>query len=270
MRSNVIIVGMARSGTSLTASIFARHGYFVSAEPDRELQDPDKFNPGGYWELASMVEANARLFKAVGFNRHNTWTFDEIETQQAEGIASVHPHQEDIDLANIYEANQPWVWKDPRFCYTLGYWWPLVSQENTKILLVTRNSRDIWRSFRRNKWSTDVLEDKSSFIRRIEDHIAFARQTIRRLDIPCLEIDYGDYANKPEELAAEISDVFGLDLSPDDLGYKKQLNNATTRGIITSAIEKLAALLPKPARKLLKKAIPDFIARKLFPTISKS
>ena len=47
MPKNVIIVGMARSGTSLTASMFAKQGYFVADDPDSELEGPNKFNQIG-------------------------------------------------------------------------------------------------------------------------------------------------------------------------------------------------------------------------------
>jgi hypothetical protein len=34
---NVLVLGMARSGTSMTASIFARHGHFVTEDTERNL-----------------------------------------------------------------------------------------------------------------------------------------------------------------------------------------------------------------------------------------
>jgi hypothetical protein len=159
MKNNVIVVGMARSGTSLAASIFAKQGYFVSAEPDKELPAADKFNPGGYWELETLVESNAGLLKAVGFDSHNTWTSDEIKIDQAEAIASLGPRQEDIDLVRYFETKQPWMWKDPRFCYTLAYWWPLLNPDTTKVLLVTRRTQDIWRSFVRTGWRAEASNE---------------------------------------------------------------------------------------------------------------
>ncbi len=98
MPKNVIIVGMARSGTSLTASIFANHGYFVAGDPDSELQDANINNPGGYWELNRLKDANAEIFQAVGFAHHNTWTSDEISPDQAEGIYALQQLNEHKDI----------------------------------------------------------------------------------------------------------------------------------------------------------------------------
>ena len=270
MQSNVIVVGMARSGTSLTASIFAKQGYFVSEEPDKELKGPDKFNPSGYWELENLVEANASLLRTAGFNGHNTWTSEEITSDQAEAIGSISPRQEDIDFVQFFESKQPWVWKDPRFCYTLIYWWPLLNPETTKVLLVTRSPQDIWRSFQRTKWRADTAENKMDFMRRIGDHVRFARNTLARLGISFLEVDYSDYANNPKDTAEKLSVYFGMELSADDLGYRDQYNNATPRGFIENIARKVAALFPESIRRFIKQLIPAFIARKIFPTMSKS
>ena len=66
MPNNVIIVGIARSGTSLTASIFAKHGDFVAADRNTEFQDTSSHNPGRYWELIRLKDANAEVFQTVG------------------------------------------------------------------------------------------------------------------------------------------------------------------------------------------------------------
>ena len=65
MPKNVIIVGMARSGTSLTASIFAKKGYFVADDPDKQLQAGNRHNPGGFWELDDLVEAIGLPFEKL-------------------------------------------------------------------------------------------------------------------------------------------------------------------------------------------------------------
>ena len=86
MPKNVLVVGMARSGTSLTASIFVKKGYFVAEDPENQLQAAGPHNPGGYWELEDVKEANVEVLKAVGFQHHNTWVAEEIRPEQAEDI----------------------------------------------------------------------------------------------------------------------------------------------------------------------------------------
>ena len=39
---NTIVIGMPRSGTSMTAAIFARQGYFLAEDTDEELRPGDE------------------------------------------------------------------------------------------------------------------------------------------------------------------------------------------------------------------------------------
>jgi len=69
---NAIVLGMPRSGTSMTAAIFARQGYFLAADTNEELRPGDEHNPAGYFEASGLVERNAHLFRRVGYTAHNS------------------------------------------------------------------------------------------------------------------------------------------------------------------------------------------------------
>jgi hypothetical protein len=261
MPRNVIVVGMARSGTSLTASIFVKKGYFVADDYEDQLQAANRFNRNGYWELEELKEADASILEAVGFQHHNTWTKEAIEPRSAEAIFDLEHRAEHLELVNRYAEKQPWIWKDPRFCYTLAYWWPLMDPETTGVLLVTRNPSEIWRSFVRAKWGNATSDGKAAFVRRVEDHIEFARATIRRFDIPHIEVDYGDYAVEPKATAEKIGSFFGIDLEPGDLGYESKYNSSAPRGYIGYVSERVGRMLPSGVRRSLKNALPKFLHR---------
>ena len=161
MARNIIILGMARSGTSLAASIFGKKGYYVASSEKNELQKADLFNPSGYWEASSLMAENKKVLKSVGFTRDNTWFFEPISEQQALAIRKLAPLPGHLDFISRYNNNSPWLWKDPRLCYTLAYWWPLLDHETTRVLLVTRNNKEIIQSFNRIKsdWSTTIPMD---------------------------------------------------------------------------------------------------------------
>jgi len=266
MAKNAIIVGMARSGTSLTASIFAKQGYFVSSDPKAELQDGNKFNPGGFWEPTSLIESNVEVLKAVGFSCHNTWTSDEILPEQAKSIRDRTPAKSHIDLFNSYEQQSPWMWKDPRFCYTLGYWWQMVDPNTTGVLLLTRDPEEIYRSFMRVKWRNDLFADKHDFVRRIQNHIQSARECIDQLQIPHIEVDYSDYSRRPAETADIIGNFFDTKLTAEDLGYEEKFNHSSSRGRLEYYAEKTIAMFPESSRRLLKKYTPGFLQRLLAPS----
>ena len=241
MKKNVLIVGMARSGTSMTAAIFSRCGYFVAENEENQLQKADKFNPSGYWEAEKLLKANKEILSAVGFEYDNTWFHKQITEKQVSSIDHLTTMQEHSKLISQYNDNQPWVWKDPRLCYTLGYWWPLMDQENTCVLLLKRDSNEIFQSFLRVKssWHTTIPFSKNEVFSRIEAHISSAENTLKKYNIPYLTIDYSDYKENPKGVAKKLNQYFSTSLSEHDIGYKKSADHSSIIGRISLLPEKL-------------------------------
>jgi hypothetical protein len=257
---------MPRSGTSFTASIFARQGYFAAEEGTNELRSGDEFNPGGYFESETVVEANVQILGRTGFPHHNTWLYESISEKQATAIDKLDRLERDRRLVDSFGSREPWIWKDPRLCYTLSYWWPLVDPEKTCVLVTRRDSADIWNSFVRLGWRQDTPENKSDVYRRIENHLATARASIKRYDIPHVEIPYEDYRRDPTEVARLLSETFGFAIEAHELGFRKAYDHSGLRGSIEQNLEKLAGVFPAQARSFAKKVLPAGFMRLLFPS----
>ncbi|MDH3621650.1 MAG: sulfotransferase [Gammaproteobacteria bacterium] len=265
MPRNIIVVGTPRSGTSLAASIFARLGHFVADDEAAQLRDPDHFNPGGYWEAEPLIEANVSLFRRVGFEHHNTWIFDPINPEQAGRISSLPPADEDRDLVARFEAHRPWVWKDPRLCYTLGYWWPLVDQDNTAVLFVRRDPEETFKSFARIGWRESNEAGRKETYQRMAGHIAAAEAAIRDLGIPHVEISYSEYRESPDHVATVLSDLSGIRVSVGDLGFTESYSSSTLGGRLRVAAEKAVKVIPLPVRNAIRRLMPKSVLEKLFP-----
>ncbi len=270
MPKNVIVVGTPRSGTSLAASIFAGQGYFVADDAAAELRRPDHYNPGGYWEAEPLIEANVSLFRRVGYEHHNTWVRDAIEAQQAAALSGLEIDGAHRELVGHYETNGPWVWKDPRLCYTLGYWWSMVDQENTAVMLVKRNYDETFTSFARIGWREDTQADREEVHARMAAHITAAEDAIERLSIPHVTINYADYQQAPEAVASKLSEMFGVKLNAGDLGFSKGLSSSTTAGRLRMFSEKAVRIIPLPVRNAIRRMIPKKLLQKAFPGRARS
>ncbi|MCH9695850.1 MAG: sulfotransferase [Gammaproteobacteria bacterium] len=256
MRKNVVVVGMPRSGTSLTASIFANQGYFLAEDSESELREGDSDNPDGYFEARSLVEANARILDRAGYAHHNTWLYEAIGEDEANAIGKLEHLQEDRDLLKTYDESAPWVWKDPRLCYTLAYWWPLFDHSTTRVLLARRSPDQIWNSFVRLGWREDSTANKDDVYGRISNHLSAAKSTIELLEIPFIEIDYSEYASQPKAVSARINACMSTDTTPADLGYRSRFNHSGKFGSVERIARKLVSAIPQNLRKALKRAIP--------------
>ena len=250
---NAIVVGMARSGTSMTTAIFHRAGYFVAEDERTELQVADAFNPSGYWEPLELLEANRAVLKAAAFAHDNTWMYDPISEDEVRRIGELEPSEAHRSFYERYESRQPWVWKDPRFCYTLPYWWKLIDPDRTSVLLLTRDRDEIVRSFRRVGWRTDMRLDR--LVQCVDQHVSAARTWIAELDVPYIEIDYSEFRSNPGEAASRINEHFGTRIRADALGYRSVHNTSSVRGRLRSGAERVADHVPGWARRLAKSAL---------------
>lgn len=246
---------MARSGTSLAASIFGKKGYYVAHSEKNDLQKADRFNPSGYWEASSLMAENKKILRSVGFAHDNTWFFDPISEEQVLAIRKLAPLPGHLDFVDEYNRNSPWLWKDPRLCYTLAYWWPLLDPDTTRVLLVTRNSAEIIHSFKRIKhdWSTTIPMEDEHILDRINMHINSAKDILHQYAIPHIEVDYSAYSQKPDEIAERLSQLSGIHLKKHDLGYSEAANHSSVPGLINYSISKLLYTMKKSTKALLVK-----------------
>ena len=265
MKKNAIIVGMPRSGTSLTTSIFTTKGYFAASPESGELRKGDEYNPLGYFEAQTLINANSRVFSRIGFPHDNTWLYSPLSNDLAREIHNLKPLEEDQKLVSFYNQHSPWVWKDPRLCYTLAYWSQLIDWDQTCVLLLKRKPSDIYRSFMRLGWRTPGRKGRKDVHDRVEEHIQFAESTIQRYGLPHITIDYADFEKRPHWIRQQLADHFGLELEPEQLNYSRSYNHSTLKGKISTVIKIITDRIPLPLVKLGKALLPRRILRWLFP-----
>ena len=256
---------MPRSGTSLTAAIFEKQGYFLSKTEKGELRQGDEYNPLGYFEAETLIKANSRIFSRVGFNYDNTWLYEKIPPEKAKKILTLSPLHTDKKLVFEYQKTSPWLWKDPRLCYTLAYWSKLIDWDVTCVLLIKRSPADIYNSFLRLNWRRPSINSKNDVYQRVDEHIKFAEDIIKKSSIPCLTINYQDFESNPKALCLELNKYFGLQLDSSDIPYSKSYNHSGFKGKVSTALDVVANSLPLPMVKLFKSLIPLKILRWLFP-----
>jgi hypothetical protein len=147
----VLVLGMHRSGTSAATRLVNLIGPSVCIPSDLLMGTSN--NVKGFWESNSLIRANDGLLGDVGA----TWwhppsldvlgqweaTLDDTTVAEARrAFARVHP-------------TEPWVWKDPRTCLTLGFWRRCLARPVAGIV-VYRNPLDTARSLeRRNTMNQD-------------------------------------------------------------------------------------------------------------------
>lgn len=263
MSKNVIVLGMARSGTSLTAAIFARRGYYVGAIDKSSTREGDIYNPFGYFEADDLVERNVDVLRRAGYNFHNTWLFEPISRDSVVQIAELIPTEEDRRFVEAYERNPRWIWKDPRLCFTIPYWWKLMDPEKTRVLMVHRDPEAIYWSFRCRGWCGSGRDARERILRRVEQHVFAAREATDSMGIPHIEVDYDDYLERPAITARRIGELFDLELSPDDFNVHRDLNHGS-RATLSKFVRVWLMRIPGGTRSWLRSHAPRSLIRAVF------
>jgi hypothetical protein len=265
MAKNVLIVGMPRSGTSLTANLFVRQGYYVGKSELSNFESGDDHNPFGYFEADDVVERNINLFRRVGYRFQNTWRFEKLSIEAAAKIRELEPEPGDREFVERYFRSSPWVWKDQRLCFTLPYWWKLMDPAKVGVLLIRRDPKDIYNSFYRIGWCSRGSREEARIHELNEQHLGSAEAAIRDLSIPHIEVEYTEYMRTPELVAQRISEFFELDLTGADLNVKAELDHSRLSGRTSARLRVLLKRLPREPIRRIERLLPRWAVAAAFP-----
>lgn len=227
---NVLVVGVPRSGTSLTSAVFSRKGYHVGWIEKDTGRLGDEANPFGYFEADDVIAKNVEIFQRIGYSEDNTWLRTMITEEQIRQIDALEPSQEHKEFLRQYDTHAPWIWKDPRLTLTLPYWWKILDARTTGVILVRRDPEECYQSFIRCGWYQPGEQARQEVLHRIEVHWNAALRAIEKYEIPHIIIHYDEYLNKPESVARKISEFCGLSLEVNDLNVQKELNHSSRLG----------------------------------------
>ena len=136
--SPLIIAGMHRSGTSLTASILKQAGIDIGSN----LFSADQHNQRGYFEDVEFLEFQRQLLqKSCGSVEPGWpdwgWTAEEVLNRDLWAAS----HEQAEFLISQRQGKKHWGWKDPRTTLMLDFWHGLLP--NAKFILVYRFPWDV-------------------------------------------------------------------------------------------------------------------------------
>ena len=117
----IFVIGMHRSGTSLTARLLNLMGAYFCSEGMEMPANPG--NPKGYWERLDVFRLNKNFILELGHDWYkiNQWDLNKAE---AESRQNFQDQARKIILA--MDAHRPWMLKDPRFCLLFPLWRPFL------------------------------------------------------------------------------------------------------------------------------------------------
>lgn len=199
--SILVIAGMHRSGTSLTAALLKSAGLYIG----EKLLGRTDSNPRGHFENLDFLNFHKSILKANNLSEKGWTVFDPIP---------VHPEQFKEAQAIIERNNTApiWGWKDPRTTLFLEFW--ATQLPTAHFLLVYRSPWEVVSSLYQ-RLEDPEFETNPDLAFQLWCHynkklLKFHRQFPDR----CLLINLDTLVNFPKESVQAINNQFSLNLNP--------------------------------------------------------
>jgi hypothetical protein len=227
----VCVLGMSRTGTSLTARMLSLAGVYLGREEellgkdlhqladegDSVLARARETNPEGFWEHYRIMRLNERILRTLGGSWREPpemppgWEgADELETLRSEAR---------VLLEESFGGRDLWGWKDPRNSLTLPFWQQLLPPMRYVICL--RNPVDVAASLRHR--------DRMSFEHAVDLWLAYVSGALfNTTERTRLLVPYESHFDDPEAMAGRLA-VFAGREGALDAGTLGQLNNAVDK-----------------------------------------
>lgn len=241
----IIVTGMHRSGTSVTAQILAEIGMDMGDHND--LLAADQWNAQGYWENLRVLDCNDRLVLGGG-SFYPTHYYHQPRNQRTLGMRSrmnylwarfiLRPslsaiekraHYLDQEIQSITTAFQGVVVKDPRFSLTLPVWQKHQTVE--RVLIMIRRPDEVADSLlRRNH----MPRRYGLSLWRLHYHVL-----LNALDgVPTVFVDFNNMLQQ-QSCDAEIARICSFSEKPVDAATRQLLQEEIINPSLATEVKSL-------------------------------
>lgn len=221
----LIVAGMHRSGTSLSASLLADAGLHIGDQ----LVGPDEGNIRGHFEDVDFCRLHQRILGSNGLSQEGYTCRDTIEVPakaRAEAMALIDRRR---------SAQQPWGWKDPRTTLFLELWRELVPE--SRFLFIFRPPWEVVDSLFRRGDDPFVLNPRFA----LEVWVAYNRRIrdfVRAHSDRCAVVETAQVAVDPAGLIDKAARLLAVPLNQPAALFEPRLlassQEAHRQGLITT------------------------------------
>ncbi|SIR56316.1 sulfotransferase family protein [Halanaerobium kushneri] len=200
----VVVLGMHRSGTSMTSAILEKLGINMG----EDKLGATATNPIGHFEDKMFLDLNRKILNDAGGSWDNPPSKDSI-------LNLKNKYKKEIKelLSNKIEN---WGWKEPRTSLTIDLYYPFLS--NTYFVYCKRDEDDVAASLKKRNDMALEVGKKLKFIydSRVEEFLNKIDDNRKII------FDYDEVLKSPEEEIEKLIKI--IDLNVSDKEYDEALN----------------------------------------------
>lgn len=237
-RPNIVVLSPGFAGSSVLTGLISRAGeYWLGTDTKKVAHET--------YENAGLVDLDERILREAGY----PWYTHPQSNDYLKNIREVaDPTLTEDARAFVVECktHQPWLWKDPRLCYTLPFWNRFVDFSTCKFVVISRDVRQAWIGQILKKRPRTSLKDLQNYFTTM---LRGAGLFLSKHGLPHCTVTFDDLLLKPEETIATLNQFLDSGLSVDDL---KQIYRGPLYRLRWSRVDFLRAYLRFLTKSLLR------------------
>lgn len=199
-----VVLGMHRSGTSLTAKMLHRMGVNMGDQ----LLAPNEFNPYGHWEDVNFFELNVEILGTAGGH----WA---VPPEEKAIVQAAHWLTHEIKWLLSWKAtrHKRWGFKDPRTVLTIPVWdrW----LQNPHYVIVRRDKEAVINSLERRAEEGGAGKDlgftRNDWSGLYDEYDSRLREFLEENEQPAIGVEFEHFMSRstaPKE-CARLADFVG-------------------------------------------------------------
>lgn len=189
MMKNVIILGPGRTGSSILAGMIAHNRFYINME---SIQSRDGY-PDGDYENPELVALNKDIFFESGYGHHKIKFDRSVDIESMEKLGRTGDIEKYKNFVAKCDQNSPWLWKDPRLCYTIFFWKDMLDVNDVDIIFITRDPYQIFKSYMKYQ----VFFTKQDVYRKYDEQVGAVENFLRNTQMDVLRVDYEELKDIP-------------------------------------------------------------------------
>lgn len=219
---NIVVLTAGHSGSSVLCSLIARQGCWLGDEPSSMHRDYRTF------ENPELVRLNGEILRESGYQWENIADIPPPSVERIRELVNTMDLTPYKAFLNECDDHQPWLWKNPRLCYTIHFWGQLADLSSCRFIILRREPLQAW--------TGTILKTMYMLpygaLRTIERN-AFdsIRLFIEQYAPSVLEVLFEDLIVRPDSTIRQLNDFLGASLTVEQFDaiyrgslYRKRWN----------------------------------------------
>ena len=203
---NVIILGAGRTGSSFLSGLVSYNRFYIN----REMITSREGYPDGDYENPELIMLNKQILLKSGYGYDKAFALKPVDIDSIKQFSKTAENTAFKNFVIKCNQNQPWLWKDPRLCYTIFFWQRFIDITRLRFIKITRDPYLVFRSHSKHQ----VKHLKKDLYNNYAWQTRAVDRFLSEHNLNALHIDYAEL--KSPAIIHKINDYLETDISRED------------------------------------------------------